>query len=101
VQINKAACCCLPFLAGNSSLSVNTPSNSGNVYFVNGQTDRILRPYSCHDLVNRVPGLDNVITRFFIAESLSRVDDLLEQLLQLKEETKELRLATAASYVKS
>jgi hypothetical protein len=34
-----------PLPAGNSSLCVNTPSSSGNVYFANGQTDRILVPY--------------------------------------------------------
>jgi hypothetical protein len=31
--------------AGYSSLGANTPSRSGNVYFVNGQTVRILVPY--------------------------------------------------------
>jgi hypothetical protein len=30
---------------GNSSLGVNTPPSSGNVYFANGQTDRILVPF--------------------------------------------------------
>jgi hypothetical protein len=30
---------------GNSSLGVNTPSSSGNVYFANEQTDRIIVPY--------------------------------------------------------
>jgi hypothetical protein len=46
VQIIKAPCCCPTFLAGNSSLGVNTPSRSGNVYFATGQTDRILVPYT-------------------------------------------------------
>jgi hypothetical protein len=38
----KAPRCCLPLppKAGNSSLGVNTPSSSGNVYFANGQTVR-------------------------------------------------------------
>jgi hypothetical protein len=31
VQIIKALCCYPTFLAGNSSLGVNTPSSSGNV----------------------------------------------------------------------
>jgi hypothetical protein len=32
------------FLASNSSLGVKTPFNRGNVYFSNGQTERILVP---------------------------------------------------------
>jgi hypothetical protein len=31
--------------AGDISLGVDTPSSSGNVYFANGQSDRILVPY--------------------------------------------------------
>jgi hypothetical protein len=39
---------CPAFLVGKISLGVNTPSSSGNVYFANGQPDRILVPYLCH-----------------------------------------------------
>jgi hypothetical protein len=42
----NASCCCPPFLAGNISLDVNTPSGSGNMYFANRQTDRNIVPYT-------------------------------------------------------
>jgi hypothetical protein len=45
LQITKASCCCTPFLAGNNSLGVKTPSSSGHVFSTNGQTDRLLVPY--------------------------------------------------------
>jgi hypothetical protein len=43
---HKSTFCCPPFLAGNSSLGVNTPSSSGKVNYVNGQTDRIFVPFT-------------------------------------------------------
>jgi hypothetical protein len=45
VQIIMAPCYSPLFLAGNSTLGVNTPSSSGTVYFANEQTERILVPY--------------------------------------------------------
>jgi hypothetical protein len=54
VQIIKALCCWTYFLAGNSSLGVNTPSSSRNVYFTNEQTDRILVPYGNIEVGNEL-----------------------------------------------
>jgi hypothetical protein len=42
----SAPFCCPPFFKGISSLGVNTSSSSGNVYFANGQTERIIVPYT-------------------------------------------------------
>jgi hypothetical protein len=47
------------FLYGNSSIGVNTPSSGGKVYFANGQTDRILVPYSVRKAITLIVEVAN------------------------------------------
>jgi hypothetical protein len=66
-QIIKAPYCCPPFLAGNSSLCVNTQSSRGNVYFANRQTDRILVPYKQPGNINGINFRKRVVRNCFPA----------------------------------
>jgi hypothetical protein len=52
-RVNPQGSLLLLYVSGGQQQSIgeNTPSSSGNVYVANGQTERILVPYTRHILL--------------------------------------------------